>query len=83
MDDAMILPCGHFFGNGGIQHILKNVSSICPLLVFFGLFVEYSYVAANVFLWSGMYILASVELVTELNSINYVVRTIIKSEALT
>ena len=27
MDDAMILPCGHSFGSGGIQHIIKMVSS--------------------------------------------------------
>lgn len=23
MDDAMILPCGHSFGSGGIQHVMK------------------------------------------------------------
>lgn len=27
MDDAMILPCGHSFGNGGMQHAIKMVSS--------------------------------------------------------
>lgn len=26
MDDAMILPCGHSFGDGGIQHIVRTVS---------------------------------------------------------
>lgn len=26
MDDAMILPCGHSFGSGGIQHVLRVVS---------------------------------------------------------
>lgn len=26
MDDAMILPCGHSFGSGGMQHIMKIVS---------------------------------------------------------
>lgn len=26
MDDAMILPCGHSFGSGGIEHILRVVS---------------------------------------------------------
>ena len=26
MDDAMILPCGHSFGSGGIQHVLRMVS---------------------------------------------------------
>lgn len=25
MDDAMILPCGHSFGGGGIQHVIKLV----------------------------------------------------------
>ncbi|KAI6670240.1 hypothetical protein NL676_005125 [Syzygium grande] len=28
MDDAMILPCGHSFGGGGIQHVIKM--KICP-----------------------------------------------------
>ncbi|KAL5710052.1 hypothetical protein ACHQM5_020662 [Ranunculus cassubicifolius] len=23
MDDAMILPCGHSFGNGGLQHVIR------------------------------------------------------------
>jgi hypothetical protein len=27
MDDAMILPCGHSFGGGGIQHVTRVVSS--------------------------------------------------------
>lgn len=27
MDDAMILPCGHSFGGGGIQHVIRMVSS--------------------------------------------------------
>ena len=26
MDDAMILPCGHSFGSGGIEHVLRLVS---------------------------------------------------------
>lgn len=26
MDDAMILPCGHSFGGGGIQHVIEMVS---------------------------------------------------------
>lgn len=26
MDDGMILPCGHSFGSGGIQHVLRMVS---------------------------------------------------------
>lgn len=26
MDDAMILPCGHSFGGGGMQHVIKMVS---------------------------------------------------------
>lgn len=26
MDDAMILPCGHSFGSGGIQHVTRMVS---------------------------------------------------------
>ncbi|CDP13905.1 unnamed protein product [Coffea canephora] len=26
MDDAMILPCGHSFGSGGIQHVLRMKS---------------------------------------------------------
>lgn len=26
MDDAMILPCGHSFGGGGIQHVTRMVS---------------------------------------------------------
>ena len=25
MDDAMILPCGHSFGGGGMQHVIKLV----------------------------------------------------------
>lgn len=28
MDDAMILPCGHSFGSGGVQHVIRMV---CPL----------------------------------------------------
>ncbi|KAH7854974.1 hypothetical protein Vadar_019750 [Vaccinium darrowii] len=24
MDDAMILPCGHSFGGGGVQHVIRN-----------------------------------------------------------
>ncbi|PNY02246.1 U-box protein [Trifolium pratense] len=27
MDDAMILPCGHSFGGGGIQHVIRMVGS--------------------------------------------------------
>lgn len=27
MDDAMILPCGHSFGAGGMQHVIRMVSS--------------------------------------------------------
>lgn len=27
MDDAMILPCGHSFGSGGIQHVIRMVSA--------------------------------------------------------
>jgi len=27
MDDAMILRCGHSFGGGGIQQVIKMVSS--------------------------------------------------------
>ena len=26
MDDAMILPCGHSFGGGGMQHVIKMVN---------------------------------------------------------
>lgn len=28
MDDAMILPCGHSFGSGGMQHVMRMVSSV-------------------------------------------------------
>lgn len=28
MDDAMILPCGHSFGDGGIQQVIKMVSNL-------------------------------------------------------
>ena len=28
MDDAMILPCGHSFGAGGIQQVIKSVRSL-------------------------------------------------------
>ena len=28
MDDAMILSCGHSFGSGGMQHIMRMVSSV-------------------------------------------------------
>lgn len=28
MDDAMILPCGHSFGGGGIQHVIRMVGSM-------------------------------------------------------
>ena len=27
MDDAVILPCGHSFGGGGIQHVIGMVRS--------------------------------------------------------
>lgn len=27
MDDAMILPCGHSFGSGGMQHVMRMVSN--------------------------------------------------------
>jgi len=27
MDDAVILPCGHSFGGGGIQHVIRMVGS--------------------------------------------------------
>lgn len=27
MDDAMILPCGHSFGGGGMQHVIKMVNN--------------------------------------------------------
>jgi hypothetical protein len=27
MDDAMILPCGHSFGGGGIHHVIRMVGS--------------------------------------------------------
>lgn len=26
MDDAVILPCGHSFGNGGVEHVIRAVS---------------------------------------------------------
>ncbi|KAL5583602.1 hypothetical protein UlMin_016044 [Ulmus minor] len=29
MDDAMILPCGHSFGRGGIQHVIRMTSDDC------------------------------------------------------
>ncbi|XP_071732248.1 U-box domain-containing protein 62-like isoform X2 [Rutidosis leptorrhynchoides] len=29
MDDAMILPCGHSFGSGGLQHVLKMACYTC------------------------------------------------------
>lgn len=39
MDDAMILPCGHSFGGGGIQHVVRTVrlfwDYICALFVVF------------------------------------------------
>lgn len=33
MDDAMILPCGHSFGGGGIRHVIRMVSS-CETILF-------------------------------------------------
>ena len=35
MDDAMILPCGHSFGGGGIQHVIRMVS-FSETMSFFG-----------------------------------------------
>lgn len=32
MDDAMILPCGHSFGGGGIQHVIRMVSILLQFL---------------------------------------------------
>ncbi|XP_068668657.1 U-box domain-containing protein 62-like isoform X2 [Aristolochia californica] len=29
MDDAIILPCGHSFGSGGLQHVLRLKSCTC------------------------------------------------------
>ncbi|CAJ2641720.1 unnamed protein product [Trifolium pratense] len=29
MDDAMILPCGHSFGGGGIQHVIRMACCTC------------------------------------------------------
>lgn len=34
MDDAMILPCGHSFGGGGIQHVIRMVSSYDTIFYF-------------------------------------------------
>ncbi|XP_015074436.1 U-box domain-containing protein 62 isoform X1 [Solanum pennellii] len=34
MDDAMILPCGHSFGSGGVQHVIRmKVCYICSQAV--------------------------------------------------
>lgn len=45
MDDAVILPCGHSFGGGGMQHVLKMVSIDFMLFILF-LFLNLSMIPA-------------------------------------
>lgn len=38
MSDAMILPCGHTFGAGGIEQVKQMVQSLCLSFTLFYLF---------------------------------------------
>ncbi|RYQ84658.1 hypothetical protein Ahy_B10g104116 isoform A [Arachis hypogaea] len=49
MDDAMILPCGHSFGGGGIQHVIRMVGSKRSNAVTFGLTFSVTSHLKNVF----------------------------------